>query len=214
MTPFMVRKKHGRQRLVLDCRLVNEAFRKPPKMDIGAAENLAGLRVPEGEKLHVAQADIENCFWQCGLEPELSVFFGMPKISGVDACSLGIEQDMWGNDVRHLSEVYPCVTSLPMGWTWAFYLAQELHRDILLRSGFGPERIIVGGWPIPDLAEHKVVSLPYCDNLTVIGTDPERVLAERDRALSMFEKMGFFMHGISDVESDTLVLGSAVGGEQ
>ena len=144
VTPIMARKKQGQQRLVLDCRLVNKAFRKPPKKDIGVAGISAGFCVPDGGRLHVARADIENCFWQRGLEPELPVFFGMPKITGAESCSIGIVQDMCGNSVRHLPEVCPCITSLPMGWTWASYLAQGLPRDFLLRSAFGPERIIVG----------------------------------------------------------------------
>eukprot|EP00969_Alexandrium_andersonii_P230470 10177844-Alexandrium_andersonii.AAC.1 len=34
-TPFFVPKKSGAQRLVLDCRQVNEAFREPPGMEMG-----------------------------------------------------------------------------------------------------------------------------------------------------------------------------------
>ena len=38
VTPFFVGKKGGKQRLVLDCRSVNELFRSPPSPDLGSAE--------------------------------------------------------------------------------------------------------------------------------------------------------------------------------
>eukprot|EP00959_Pyramimonas_sp_CCMP1952_P160186 3350303-Pyramimonas_sp.AAC.1 len=55
--PFFVKKKKNQQRLVLDCRQTNLNFRRCPEMEIGAAENLAQLEVPEGETLYTAQAD-------------------------------------------------------------------------------------------------------------------------------------------------------------
>ena len=77
ITPFFVEKKQNRQRLVWDCRRSNCHFRLPPKPDMGAAESLQYMEVPGGEVVYMAEADIENCFYQCGADPELSSYFNV-----------------------------------------------------------------------------------------------------------------------------------------
>eukprot|EP00974_Lingulodinium_polyedra_P114560 11091398-Lingulodinium_polyedra.AAC.1 len=48
VTPFFVKKKNGRIRLVLGARGVNEFFGTPPKPDLGSAAAVAQLELPEG----------------------------------------------------------------------------------------------------------------------------------------------------------------------
>ena len=43
-TPFFVKKKHGRQRLVFDCRSANQFFKKPPCSDMSASDSFQYLR--------------------------------------------------------------------------------------------------------------------------------------------------------------------------
>ena len=82
-TPFFVGKKGGKQRMVLDCRSVNELFRSPPSPDLGSAECFSRLSTAErsaqapppvppeqrgaGEyntprSVFFVDADIKNCF--------------------------------------------------------------------------------------------------------------------------------------------------------
>lgn len=58
--PFFVRKKGSRQRLVLDCRRVNQKFRKPLVPDMGSGECLSRLESPPGSPVSVGTADIRN----------------------------------------------------------------------------------------------------------------------------------------------------------
>ena len=76
VAPFLVWKKNGKQRLVLDCRQVNELFRDPPAMRMGGLSSLAAVAIPEGEELYISQVDIKDCFWQC-LLPMSSLKFSV-----------------------------------------------------------------------------------------------------------------------------------------
>eukprot|EP00971_Amphidinium_carterae_P055426 1092568-Amphidinium_carterae.1 len=44
ITPFFVKKKNGKQRLVLDCRMVNMLFSHAPYTELAAAEAFTGSR--------------------------------------------------------------------------------------------------------------------------------------------------------------------------
>lgn len=65
---LFVKTKGGRQRLVLDCRYVNQCFRRPPKPE-GGAPKLTD------RPLWMAEGDIMNAFYQIGIEPCLAEFF-------------------------------------------------------------------------------------------------------------------------------------------
>ena len=58
LMPFFVAKKSGKLRLVLDCRVTNHKFRHAPPMELAAPEVLSRPKVPEGESVYAAQADI------------------------------------------------------------------------------------------------------------------------------------------------------------
>ena len=75
VSPFFVTKKGNRQRVVWDCRIANTHFRLPPKPDMGSAEALQRLEMPEGQRLFEAEADVKDCFYQCGLPGEYSAYF-------------------------------------------------------------------------------------------------------------------------------------------
>ena len=104
ITPFFVEKKNGKQRLVLDCRISNSLFRRAPPMDMGGAEALQRVEVPEGRTLHQGSADIKNCFYQCLMPewlvdyfafedrltgPELLEIFGSAALAGTNFAEVG-----------------------------------------------------------------------------------------------------------------------------
>ncbi len=70
-----MKKKQDKQRLVLDCRRTNALFRRCPGNDTGAAEALQRLEFQPGETLFQGSPDIKNCFYQCGIEEDLSAYF-------------------------------------------------------------------------------------------------------------------------------------------
>ena len=102
VTLFFVTKKGGRQRLVLDCRRVNEVFRSPPSPDLGSGECFSRLCTAEREGVAVQRAsgatddgpatvgdktvffadvDLKNCLYQCGMPLDWCDCFVLLKVS-------------------------------------------------------------------------------------------------------------------------------------
>ena len=206
IAPFFVSKKKRKQRLVLDCRQVNQQFRKPPRPELGAAEVYRDLEAEGAAQLFIGEADIQNCFYQCGIPAWLCEFFGFRAESASWARELGASLDVWGSDLPKTGEVYPVLTALPMGWNWAFYLVQRMHEEMIARQGFPRSRCLVGAWPPPSLKEGPIAA-PYCDNLTVVGTSEAEVEAHVQNLAKAFEGAGFAMHDITWVASEGTPLG-------
>ncbi|CAK0832385.1 unnamed protein product, partial [Prorocentrum cordatum] len=209
VTPFFVSKKNGKQRLVLDCRLINVLFHHAPVMEIGALDCLSGLEVPRGRQVFTASADIEACFYQCGGLGSLIEFFCLPGISVAEATHLGFDVTGLFHDAK--MKLHVALNVLPMGWSWAFWFVQRVHLEMLRRAGIDSSRLALGGWPLP-LLEGGPVELPYSDNVNVIGLDPVAVGELRDKIVSTFKRHGFAMHEISPVSDAAVILGASVGG--
>jgi len=61
---------------------------------------------------------------------------------------------------------------LPMGFTWAFYLAQHAHVHLLRHDvGISVESLMQKARPVPHISRGVVSVLAYCDNLAVASTD-------------------------------------------
>ena len=58
IAPFFVSKKNGNLRLVLDCRRVNQHFRKPHRPALGPAESLQRIENDSAETICEAEADL------------------------------------------------------------------------------------------------------------------------------------------------------------
>jgi len=205
--PFFVEKKGGKQRLVFDCRSVNQLFRRAPYTELAAAESFSSVETEEGELLYTATADIQACFYQCGIDEALSEFFCMPSISRAEARSVGLDAGVGADD----DLVFPSLAVLPMGWTWAFWFVQRAHLELVRRAGLKTAEVASGAWPFPSLRDGPV-EIPYCDNITVVGLVATEVRAARDLVLHTFEAAGFQMHEVSAVCSETEVLGCDLGG--
>ena len=116
MSPFFVAKKANRQRVVWDCRIANTHFRVPPKPDMGAAEALQRLEMPEGQRLFEAEADVKDCFYQCGLPGEYSAYFCVDeKTDPQHVRALGLSLDCFGRPIVDGTEYCFCLVVLPMG---------------------------------------------------------------------------------------------------
>eukprot|EP00972_Heterocapsa_arctica_P032482 4785229-Heterocapsa_arctica.AAC.1 len=62
-----------------------------------------------------------------------------------------------------------------MGWSWAFYLAQAAHEDMIKKyTDVGEHDFLEMGRPAPKLTSVRPRMHAYCDNLTTFGTDAKR----------------------------------------
>ena len=112
---------------------------------------MAQLEVPAGHTVYIAQADVENCFYQVANPPWLCEWFCLEPLSVRELQSLGPRSDIWGHtlggDPHEL--MFPCLTALPMGFNWSFWIVQHLHERIAQQSGFPAQRRLTASWPTP-----------------------------------------------------------------
>ena len=214
VTPFFVVKKSGKLRFILDCRGVNKRFRDPPPLTLAAGSTWAQLEVKPDKKLYVAQLDIRDYFFSLALPEDLKPLFCMPPISVQWLHEWGIEVPRDGV-VDSGGWVWPRCRVIPMGWSWAMYIAQRVRQHLCLEAAqLDTSRLLVEGRPAPDLSSDEVAIIPYADNLNVAGTDQIRVQQVKDAIVARLRHHGFRVH--EETEASTLAqsLGFLVDGEQ
>eukprot|EP00959_Pyramimonas_sp_CCMP1952_P300498 6285011-Pyramimonas_sp.AAC.1 len=81
---FFVRKKSGKQRMVIDCRRANCWFRRPSTVALATGSALGELAVPEGEQLYVGHVDICDAFYHFGLPEAFREYFALPAVKAGD----------------------------------------------------------------------------------------------------------------------------------
>ena len=123
---------------------------------------------------------------------------------------LGICMDLEGNDLDSGS-YFLCLTALPMGFSFSFWIVQELHYDALKNCGFPASRCVLGNWPTPSLEEGPV-ALAYCDNLNIFGKDPVQVDHALSVVMSFLESKGFALHEVVYATPWSKPLGSSFNG--
>lgn len=221
---FVVRKKpkevNGkmveRQRLILDCRRVNTMFRAPPSTELGSLSAVCDLSIPPGGELHLAGADIKDCFYACRLPYSLREYFGFSyDISISEAESIFGGQFAGVNGIEKDSPITPCLDVLPMGYSWSFYLVQQLHVQACIQSSGQPaENIILESRPPPSLTSNNTLAMPYCDNTHVMGLDPSAVEDHHHQLKGKLQDWGFDMHEELGPTTVFPTLGGVIDGSQ
>ena len=130
---FGVYKKEDVARLILDAQTANALCHLPPSPDLPLIESLLKLVVPPGQRVHLALLDLAD-YYHCLVMPEdLRALFGLPQI-----------RDASG------TVVYPRWKTLPMGFSWAVYLAQLAHTYTLQqKSATYRQSTSLSGPPLP-----------------------------------------------------------------
>ena len=120
---FAVFKSDKEDRLIIDARPGNRAQVPSPEVELSMPDFWASVRVPAGSRLFVAKCDISN-FYHLLLLPEwLWPYFALPPVLADD---VGL-QGVYGQGCV----LYPCVRTVPMGWSHAVFLAQQAHLNVL-----------------------------------------------------------------------------------
>ena len=68
---FFVTKKNGKLRVILDTRIVNCLFKKPPKTRLPTPAALTSLETIAGQEVYFAGGDIDNCFYRIKAPPDV-----------------------------------------------------------------------------------------------------------------------------------------------
>ena len=203
--------EHKRQRLVLDCRQTNLQFREPPMTELGSLASLGNLQLPEGKKLYVATADIRDCFYAVNCPIGMSDFFCL-RSDITPAEAIFISNGAWSIE-DNIPFVSPCITVLPMGFSWSFYLIQVLHEQATMKAlGIPRSSLILEGQPAPDVDDKSCLAMPYCDNVHTMSTDPRVCQVGCDDVQEKLTSMGFDLHEETEASTYCCTLGGSLMG--
>jgi hypothetical protein len=212
VTPFFVRKKNNRLRFILDCRQVNRRFQSPPPLALAAGSSWSNLVMPEKGTLYVAQSDIKDYFYSLALPEQLQPLFCLPPIPCHLVEAWNVDPKLrFGSGVN--GQLWPRLRVVPMGWSWAMYLSQRIHQNLVLEStGLDPSRLLIDGVPPPSLEGGEVAIIPYADNLNVAGLDQDRVQHVKDTVVAKLRATGFRVHEELDATDTAQSLGFYIDG--
>ena len=213
----VAKKKLGSLRLVVDCRRSNILFRRPPWTPLGSLEGLSRVWLNTEQAAFVAQEDVRDYFYRIAIDEKLAPYFGLPEIR------VGALQSAFARagvaPPLHLAQLSPdavlnptfCV--MPMGFSWAFLIAQELHRAFAARfvPGVLPQHFIVERKPAPTLSSDGDRALMvYADNAHHFGLSADLVNSMRESLSLALNQHGLKTHEVVEASHVAEALGASI----
>ncbi|CAE8638853.1 unnamed protein product, partial [Polarella glacialis] len=183
---FVVAKKDGMQRLIVDARVPNMCHRRPPStrlgtsgaylnLDLGdhAASGFGPVYEPSGN-----EGDVGDCFYNFLQEDLASWFCADDWMTSEEWMSLGINVgEVFDDELR--CKLYPSreerlCPGVCMGWSWALHMAQEIvSHQVSQTENFDKSDQIRDKQVAPLLQPGRPVLGIYVDNVAIIGGVPE-----------------------------------------
>ncbi|CAK0883778.1 unnamed protein product, partial [Prorocentrum cordatum] len=193
---FFVRKKSGKQRMVVDCRRANCWFQRSASVALATGSSLGELSVPEGKELYVGHVAFRG-------------YFALPSVKAGDVGMVRLRE----RPLQPGSRVWPVLAVLPMGWSHALYWCQTIHRSIVSSI---PELS-----DVPFIADKSVVPglQPlamniYVDIFLALGTDPEAVRRAVTLVNAALTQKGLPTHEVCMCDHDADILGWEIRGRE
>jgi hypothetical protein len=207
---FCVSKKNGKQRLVVDARRSNCWFVDPPAVSLATGSALSDITVEDDGGWFIAHLDIANAFYALELPVALRSFFCLP---GISARELGLTH-LNGLLLRPGDIVYPRLQVVPMGWTHALAVCQQIHEAIVDKAGLLPSHRVIDGQPsIPvSVSVSDPLHVEYVDNFAAIGSSAENVTQALNAVNKLMNDLGLPTHDICDTCRTTDLIGWSLDG--
>ena len=120
-----VTKDEHHDRLIIDARWANTWFVRPRPVRLPTPSHLVQLQLANGERLHIGKMDISNYYHNLSLPAWMRTFLGLPQVTAAELGLREFEPD---------TMLYPCCTTLPMGWSHSVLIAQLVHEHLLYHS--------------------------------------------------------------------------------
>ena len=124
-------------RLILDARAANCLFVDPPHVQLPIPSDLAQLLIPADSPLLVAKLDISNFYHRISLPSWIRPFFSLPSLSHQELLELSSSVSPSPASSAAIASglsMFPCCTTLPMGFSHSVFIAQTIHEHILYSS--------------------------------------------------------------------------------
>ena len=224
---FMVRKKDGMQRLIVDCRQANAFQRTPPTTRLGTPASMTALDLSHDTlvaqgcggvlgqdkfgKIQVSaeSGDVGDCFYNFVI-PSLSKWFAFDDVfSGNELEEMGLHPGEVYDDELGRSRplqpgelVYAAFRGVPMGWSWALYLANQIvSYQASMSSDRAGEDEIRDRHPPPSIKPGLPVVGVYVDNIHTLGGKFGDAGERMDKIANHFADLGI-PFAADNVESD------------
>ena len=157
---------------------------------------------------YTAQEDVKDCLCRLGIGADLSKEFGLLKVQvGFLRRAMGGDLPAELRDRPDKESVQPRLSVLPMCFSWVFWVAQQVHPHIAIRT-LGPGGLIVDRSPPPRIAASSDTALSvYADNANQFGLDPDIVNQRRENLSIALSGRGLDTHEIVDATTLAETLG-------
>jgi hypothetical protein len=174
---FGVVKDVDKIRLIIDARPANKVFVDPDPVELPSPSVVAQLSVPVDATLYTGKSDLDNFYHRLRLPDWMQPYFALPPVR----CS---DVGLPGGDVL----VYPCCTTLPMGWSHSVFVAQSIHEHVVdSRSGLSKADRMTSSSTVYSLSGSRVLYVIYIDDVLFFSLDPLAgvgAMAKYDSAVS------------------------------
>ena len=188
---FAVKKSDGvRQRLIIDARGSNSHFTDPKSPDLPTGASLSRLWLEDSSThLFCSSADLKDAFYTLELPPPLRSLFTLDPVRARD---LNVK-DLGGVKTRPDMWLYPRLKVVPMGWSHAVNICQDVVRQLVLNSpGIRPSMLVSDSKPFPDVKESSI--LIYVDNVIVLNTCQEKSRVQMRGIAATLRNSGLVVH--------------------
>ena len=215
---FFVWKKNGTMRLIQDCRAVNRLFRSPPGVSLLSGEGLGkieiGSEAPEDllSEFDLTTADVSDYFHRLRLEGPIRNYFCWPPLTA----QLAGVQEVDGVSVERRTQVWPMSCSLPMGWSWSLFLAQQASSLRLSSLSCSSEtfELYDQGPPLVLGGPGGDARYVYVDNIGRIGLDKGKGKEFAAEAVESFGAVNLKLHEVELNQQIGETLGVTVDGSR
>ena len=171
---FAVTKDPGADRFIASLKPGNAHFVTPDKVELSGPDVLGGMEVAPGTRVYKYKYDLRACYHKIRTPRWMHKYFALKPVK---ASEFGLGEG-W---------IFPCLTTLPMGWSWAPLLCQEGHKEILRRIGFRDEDLLERGRDGRiDRLRHGV----YLDDGFAFGLSLEEARQRFERVCAEFDRIG------------------------
>eukprot|EP00439_Symbiodinium_sp_Y106_P037111 s1103_g4.t1 len=205
---FFVKKKDPNAiRMVIDARVTNAHHRAPPVTRLGSGANFSELDLSQDGLRHHkldgteigwgTEMDVSDCFYQFDLK-EMASWFGIDfpnaahfwRRHGIPVEEIYNEESGSYEKVDEYDMLYPVISVMPMGWTWALFFANETVAHLVRQSK--PEGTVEfrEKLQVPQLWDADTLTSTYVDNVAILGAHKHDVSVRAQAVAKVFEENG------------------------
>jgi hypothetical protein len=202
---FGVPKPDGEIRLVIDAQPANSKFSLPPHVDLPNPSHISNINTSQhNSSFYVSKCDLSNFYHHISLPEFMQPYFALPPIHSSEIF----------NDDDSNEYIFPMCTTIPMGWSHAVYVAQNIHLHILYSNKIlsQSDNILFTN----DFFLNRSLHFVYIDDLSILSPELSQANNIHSLVLETYKKAGFIVKEskvVAPTSKPVEVLGVEINGE-